>query len=121
MIKNFLTFVVNPIDSHAENTNFSFKLVLNFIVLYFFYTAINASVIAIGSHFDLPKIESVEKVSRENSMWISVMIIALVAPVIEEVAFRVSLRFSVVNLALSMGVFSFFIINKLPYKIFDSL
>lgn len=33
----------------------------------------------------------------------------------------ISVMISVVNLALSMGVFSFFIINKLPYKIFDSL
>lgn len=121
MIKNFFQFVISPTLFQPEKTKITPKLLLHFLGLYLFYMAINACIISLSSFLNLPKIESVEAVRNENSVVMSVLIIAFIAPVIEEIAFRLSLRFSVVNVTLSLGVLSFFITNKIPHKAFDSM
>lgn len=111
IIKQFLSFVIKP-DYGIQNNDSSLKkALLKLLVLFLFayslefvFGAINLLILGISSE---------DSISRDFSQVSSLIIAIFVGPLIEEMAFRLPLRFSPKNVGIGGAVLCYFFLNKI--------
>lgn len=107
---SFFQFIIRPNIIKIKN-KFSVFL-LEFITLYVSYFIITLSVLAFTIIFF-----GKSQFSKEISIEPSFFIIVFLGPLIEELAFRLSLKFSIFNFSVSSVILSYYLITKLILRL----
>ncbi|OJJ16650.1 hypothetical protein BKI52_32590 [marine bacterium AO1-C] len=115
LLKDIINFIKKPVNLKNQNKSTKFKIydtIGLFILKLLFLIPLSVIIGSIHDPENLTKSNMAERFSPLVLLLMTVVIL----PTLEEICFRLSLRFKPIYFALSSGVFSYYVLTKIVFQ-----
>jgi len=115
LLKDIIQFIKKPVNAKDHNKTTKFKIydtIGLFILKLLFLIPVSVIISSIHDPENLTKANMAERFSPLVLFWVAVIIL----PTVEEICFRLSLRFKPIYFAMSSGVFGYYVLTKIVFQ-----